>query len=67
MQKAILKSFDSATYQATVQLIGSQSVWLVIPTSRGIPSAEMVAGRKLAVGALDPANPNDMVVLAVYT
>ena len=68
IKKGILKSFDSGTYRASVQVIGSLSVWLEnVPTSRGIPSAEMVTGRNVAVLFIDPGNPADAVVIAVWT
>lgn len=64
----ILKAFNSGTYLATVQLTGSLTLWLSsVPTSRGIASAEMIAGRKVAVLLFDPTNPADAVVAAVYT
>jgi len=67
IKKGILKSFDSNTYLATVQIAGSLSVWLEnIPTSRAIPSAEMVPGRSVAVLFLDPSNFSDAVVIAVW-
>ena len=66
--KGILKAFDSGTYTATVQLQGSLSVWLEdVPVSRGIPTAEMVTGRNVTVVFLDPGNPLDAVVSAVWT
>lgn len=68
IRKGILRSFDSGTYLATVQIIGSLSVWLEdIPTSRAIASAEMVSSRSVAVLSLDPGNPFDCVVIAVWT
>jgi len=67
MLKGILKAFNSTTYVATVQLIGSLSVWVDIPTNRGIETTNMTAGRKVVVASVDPANPNDLVVVAVYT
>ena len=68
IKKGILKSFDSNTYLATVQIAGSLSVWLEnIPTSRAIPTAEMVVGRNVAVLFLDPSNFSDAVVIAVWT
>lgn len=67
-QTGILKAFDSATYTATVQLTGSLAQWLrTVPVYRGIPSAEMTTGRKVAVALFDPTNPTDAVVLAVWT
>ncbi len=68
IKKGILRSFDSGAYLATVQIIGSLSVWLEdIPTSRAIASAEMVSGRSVAVLSLDPGNPSDCIVIAVWT
>ena len=66
--KGILKAFNSGTYTATVQIQGSLSVWLEdVPVNRGIPTAEMVTGRNVTVVFLDPGNPNDAVVSAVWT
>jgi len=68
IKKGILKSFDSGTYLATVQIAGSLSVWLEnIPTSRAIPASEMVSGRSVAVLFHDAGNPSDAVVVAVWT
>jgi hypothetical protein len=68
IKKGTLKSFDSGTYLATVQIAGSLSVWLEsIPTSRAIPTAEMVSGRNVAVLFVDAGNPSDCVVIAVWT
>jgi hypothetical protein len=68
LKKGILKSFDSGTYLATVQIAGSLSVWLEnIPTSRAIPASEMVSGRNVAVLFHDAGNPSDAVVVAVWT
>lgn len=67
IKKGILKAWDSVNYKADVQLVGSLSVWLEnIPVSRAIPTVEMVAGRSVAVLFLDPGNPADAVVLAVW-
>lgn len=68
VKKGLLKSFDSGTYTATVQIAGSLSVWLDnVPVSRGIPTGEMVTGRNVAVIFLDPGNPSDAVLVAVWT
>jgi GH15 family glucan-1,4-alpha-glucosidase len=67
IKKAILKSFNATTYKATVQIIGSLSVWLEnVPVSRAIPSAEMVAGRICALVLFDLSNPSDCLITAVY-
>jgi len=45
MRKGVLKSFDSGTYTATVQLGGSYKVYLEsIAVARNLPSAEMASG-----------------------
>ena len=63
-----LKAFDSGTYKARVTLTGSLQMSISnVPVSRGLPSAEMVAGRKVAVLVLDPTKATDAVVIAVYT
>ena len=68
IKKGILKSFDSNTYLAAVQIAGSLSVWLEnIPTSRAIPASEMVTGRSVAVFFHDAGNPSDCVAIAVWT
>jgi len=68
IKKGILKSFDSDTYLATVQIAGSLSVWLEnIPTSRAIPASEMIPGRSVAVLFHDAGNPSDCAVIAVWT
>lgn len=67
LRKGVLKSFDSNSYTATVQLAGSYKVYLEdIAVARNIPSAEMVAGRKTAVVFFDEYNPKEAVVVAVY-
>ena len=68
IRKGILKAFDAPTHTATVQIIGSLSVWLsAIPTTRGIAAIDMVAGRYVAVLTPDPGQPGDSVVIAVWT
>lgn len=68
IRKGVVKSFDSGTYKATVQMAGSLAVWLDnVAVARNIPSAEMTTGRTCAVLFFDPGSPKDAVVLAVYT
>ena len=68
IRKGIVKGFNAATYKATVQVAGSLSVWLEgVSVARNISSAEMVVGRECAVIFFDEANPQDAVVVAVYT
>ena len=68
MRKAILRSFDSGGYTATVQLAGSHKIYLEgVPVARNIPAVEMALGRKVAVVFFDPHNAKEAVVAAVYT
>jgi len=68
LRKAILKSFNSGDYTATIQLSGSYKVYLQgIAVARNIPAAEMALGRKLAVIFFDENNARDAVVVGVYS
>jgi len=67
LRKAVLKSFNSGDYTATVQLASSYKVYLEgIAVARNIPAAEMALGRKVAVIFFDENNAKDAVVIAVY-
>lgn len=64
----ILRAFNAGTYLARVTFTGSLARSLDnVPVSRGIASAEMVAGRKVAVFLIDPSKATDAVVIAVFT
>ena len=68
LRKAVLRSFNSADYTATVQLAGSFKVYLEdVAVARNLPAAEMTAGRKRAVLFFDEHNPKEAVVIAIYT
>jgi len=68
LKKGVLKSFDSGTYTATVQLASSYKAYLEdVTVARNIPSAEMTSGRKVAVVFFDEYNTKEAVVIAVYT
>ncbi len=68
LRKAVLRTFNSGNYTATVQLGGSYKVYLEdITVARNLPVAEMVSGRKVAVIFFDEHNANEAVVVAVYT
>jgi alpha-D-ribose 1-methylphosphonate 5-triphosphate synthase subunit PhnI len=68
LRKAILKSFNSGDYTATIQLSGSYKAYLEgVAVSRGMPASQMALGRKLAVVFFDEHNPKEAVVIAVYT
>jgi len=67
-RKGVLKSFNSGNYTATIQLAGSYKVYLEdVTVARNLPSAEMVAGRKVAIVFFDEHNAREAVVVAVYT
>ena len=68
MKKAILRSWDSVNYLASVELVGSRRLFLTgVPVARNIPFAEMTPGRYVAVAFFDESNTADAVVVAVYT
>ena len=68
LRKAVLKSFNSGDYTATIQLTGSYKAYLEgIAVARNLPAAEMALGRKVAVVLFDEQNPKEAVVIAVYT
>jgi len=67
VKKGVLKNFNSSTYTATVQLASSYKVYLEdVTVARNLPTAEMTAGRKVAVILFDEHNPKEAVVVAVY-
>ncbi|MDD4859845.1 MAG: hypothetical protein PHR56_06545 [Dehalococcoidales bacterium] len=68
LKKAVLKSFNSGSYTAIVQLAGSLKVYLEdIAVARNIPAVEMIAGRRVMVVFFDEHSPKEAVVAAVYT
>ena len=68
LRKAVLKSFNSGNYTASVQLAGSYKTYLEgIAVARNLPAVEMALGRKVAVIFFDEHNSREAVVVAVYT
>ena len=68
LKKAILRSFNSGSYTATVQLAGSYKVYLEdIAVARNLPTSEMTSGRKTAVLFFDEHSPKEAVVIAIYS
>ena len=68
LRKAVLRSFNSGNYTATIQLAGSHKIYLEgVAVARNIPAAEMALGRKVAVVFFDEHNPKEAAVVAVYT
>jgi len=68
LRKAVLKSFNSGDYTATIQLTGSYKAYLEgVAVARNLPAVEMALGRKVAVVFFDGHNPKEAVVIVVYT
>ena len=68
VRKGEIKAFDSGSYSATVRVAGSLAVWLSgVPVARNIAASEIQAGRSCAIIFFDDANPQDAVIVAVYT
>jgi len=68
LKRAILRSFDSNNYIATIEISGSSKAYLEgVTVARSVPSAEMTVGSKVTVVFFDEHNAKDAVVVAVYT
>lgn len=66
-KKAVLRGFDSGTYTATIELVGSGRAYLEdVKVAWSVPSGEMTAGRNVAVVFFDEHNARDAVIVAVY-
>ncbi len=62
----LVRAFDAGTYRATVQVDGSRQTAISVPVSKGVPSAEMVAGRHCAILQFWPGDPEAAVLVAVW-
>jgi hypothetical protein len=68
IRRGVLKSFNATTYRASVQIAGSLSELLTdLRVARNIASGEMVADRTVAVAYFEEWNPEDAVVIAVWS
>jgi hypothetical protein len=68
LKSAELESFNAVNYTAVICLSGGYKVYLEdVTVARNLPSAEMSAGRKVAVIFFDENNPKEAVITAVYT
>ena len=68
IRRGTLRAFDSGSYTATIEVAGSIATWLSgIAVARNIDSAELIAGRRVALLLFEPSNPDDMVLCAVWT
>jgi len=67
LELGILKTFDSPTHKAGVQLVGSLTTYLDgIAVARNIASVEMQVGRYVIL-VIPEGNPRDAAVIAVFT
>ena len=67
LEIGILKTWDSGTYKAGVQLAGSLTTYFDnVNVARNIASGEMITGRHVIL-AVPGGNPRDAVVIAVFT
>jgi hypothetical protein len=67
IKKAVLRSFNSQSYTAVIQLAGSDKSYLDgITVARNLPAAEMLAGRHTAVLFFDENSAGNAVIIAVY-
>ena len=68
IKRGVLRAFNAGSYKATVEVAGSIATWLPgIAVARNIDSAELIAGRSVALLLFEPSNPDDIVVCAVWT
>lgn len=66
--KGILNNFNAGDYTATVQISGSDKVYLnSVAVTRNIPSGEMIQGRSLVIVFFDEFNSKEAVITGVYT
>ena len=67
IKRGILKTFDRATYLASVQIVGRPSGYIEsIMVAPYMAWTELVVGREVAVLFLDSNNPADAVVISVW-
>ncbi len=67
IRRGAVKSFDSDTHLAGVQIAGSLSVWLEdVPVAANIAEADVEEAQSCAFLFFDGANPSDAVVIAVW-
>jgi hypothetical protein len=66
LELAILKNFNSGTYKAGVQLVGSLTTYFdEVPVSRAIPTSALVIGNRVIL-AIPGDNPKDACVIATW-
>lgn len=66
VERGTLVAFSAGDYTATVRFAGSLSAVVTgVPVSRGIASAELLPGRRLAIVTFDAA-PSEAMVVGVW-
>ena len=64
--RGLIRSFDGATYRATILIEGSRSSYAAdVPVSRGINAVEMVVGRTCVIVFFNPDDATDALVVGV--
>jgi hypothetical protein len=67
LKRGTIKAYNATAHKASVQIVGSLSVWLNdLPVATDIPPALVTAGRECAVLLFTDDNPDDGVVVAVH-
>jgi len=67
IRRGIIRKFNSDTYLADVQIVGSLATILTgVPVAKSIGAELVTAGAKCGVLFFDPTNPKDACVVFVY-
>ena len=67
IEKAVLKTFNSADYTADILISGSfKTLMKNVAVARNITSTAMISGRNIAILFYNGYHSRDAVVIAVY-
>jgi len=67
IRRGIIRAFDSGTYLADVQIVGSMATMLTgVPVAKQIETDLLMSGSKCGVLFFDETNPCDACVLFIY-
>ncbi len=67
IRRGIIRAFDSGTYLADVQIVGSMATVLTgVPVAKQIGAGLLTSGAKCGVLFFDETNPSDACVVFVY-
>lgn len=67
LERGELIAFDGGDYTATVRYARSLTATVSgVPVSRAVASAELVAGRRVAVARFSDGHPADAMVVGVH-